>query len=310
VSTVGHDQRKPAVVTIGVFDGVHLGHQQLLGNVVESSRRMHAESVCVTFDPHPDEVLRPGAAMVHLTSLEDRLALVRAAGITEIVLLEFTLELAQLSPEEFMGFLLRRFQLRELWVGSDFALGKGRSGSAERLAAIGAEHSFRVIELPPVEIEGQVVSSSRIRRFLADGQVESAAQLLGRPHRVAGEVVRGDGRGRGLGFPTANVAVDDRIALPGDGVYAVTCSMHGHDTMPGVASIGVRPTFDGSDRRLEVHLLGFDGDLYGQRLSTDFVAFLRGEERFESAEELIRQMREDARQAEVALRNVRAAGGR
>jgi riboflavin kinase / FMN adenylyltransferase len=306
LNTADRDRRRLAVATIGVFDGVHLGHRRLLGRVVESSRGKRAEAVCVTFHPHPDEVLRPDAPVVHLTSLEDRLSLIRGAGISEVVLLEFTLALAQLSPEQFMDLLLERFDLLELWVGSDFALGKGRSGSVERLGTIGERHGFQVFEFPPIEIDGQIVSSSRIRQHLADGQVESAARLLGRPYRLTGEVVAGDGRGHALGFPTANVAIAERLAVPGDGIYAVVCSLQGRDNLPGVASIGVRPTFNGGERRVEVHLLGFEGDLYGQVLATDFLAFLRGELKFESPEDLTRQIVEDARQADAVIRGLRS----
>jgi riboflavin kinase / FMN adenylyltransferase len=283
-----------------------VGHQQLLARVVESARDENAEAICVTFHPHPDEVLRPDASVLHLTSLDDRLSLIRGNGISEVVLLEFTRALAQMTPEQFMDMLLARFRLRELWVGSDFALGKGRSGSVERLSAIGEQHGFRVFEFPPVEIDGQTVSSSRIRQHLADGQVESAARLLGRPYRLTGEVVTGDGRGHSLGFPTANVAVDGRLAVPGNGVYAVVCSTQGGSDLPGVASIGVRPTFNGADRRVEVHLLHFQGDLYGRMLTTDFIAFLRGEEKFESAGALVGQMEDDARRAEALIRGFRS----
>ncbi len=290
-----------AVATIGVFDGVHLGHQALIRRVVERAGELGIESVCVTFSPHPEDVLRPEMEIAHLAPLEDRLALIRGLGVSEVEVIEFTRSLSQMSPEEFMELLLKRFRLRELWIGSDFALGRGRSGSPGRLAAIGSEKGFQVHQFPPVEIGGVVASSTMIRLLLAEGRVEEAARLLGRPYRLRGEVVSGDRRGRLLGFPTANLAMRERLCLPGDGVYAVSCSGKGLDTRPGVASLGVRPTFDGGQRQVEVYLIDFQGDLYGEELAVDFVARLRGEERFSSADALVAQIQEDVRRAKEVL---------
>jgi riboflavin kinase/FMN adenylyltransferase len=210
--------------------------------------------------------------------------------------------LSQLTPEEFMDLLLARFRLRELWIGSDFALGRDRSGTPERLAEIGKEHGFTVHQFPPVEVEGQVISSSRIRRALAEGRVEDAARLLGRDYRLTGIVVEGDRRGRQLGFPTANVSPQERLAVPADGIYAVSAWIHGEsDGLSGAASIGLRPTFGGGRRQIEVYLIEFEGDLYGRELSVDFVARLRAEERFASVEALTAQMHEDVRRAKEIL---------
>lgn len=329
-----------AVATIGVFDGVHLGHQALVRKVVERAQRLRARSVCVTFSPHPDEVLRPESEIAHLAPLQDRLELIRSLGVSEVALLEFTPSLARMSPEQFMDLLLASFRLEELWVGSDFALGRGRAGSPERLAVIGRERGFQVLQFPPVEVGGQVVSSSRIRRLLAEGRVGDARQLLGRPYRLRGVVVEGDRRGRLLAFPTANLSVGERLCIPGDGVYAGWCqtgrgagaaslrrnrdevglegggeamvgvSDAGHESRgatdtrrwyPAVANVGVRPTFEGKRRQVEIHLIGFEGDLYREELAVDFVACLRGERRFESAAALAAQIREDVRMARGIL---------
>ncbi|MGE5618161.1 MAG: bifunctional riboflavin kinase/FAD synthetase [Sphingomonadaceae bacterium] len=290
-----------AVATIGVFDGVHLGHQALIRRVVERAGQLGMVSVCVTFSPHPEDVLRPDSGIAHLAGVEDRLATIKGLGVSEVVVMEFTSALAALSPEEFIDRLMQRFRLRELWIGSDFALGRGRTGTPERLAAIGREKGFVVRSLPPVEVDGQVVSSSRIRQLLADGQVEEAARLLGRAYRLRGRVVAGDGRGRSLGFATANLAPDDRLCVPGDGVYAVAVQVEGGGEWHGVANVGVRPTFGESARQIEIHLLGFSGDLYGKRLAVDFVARLRGERRFESVEALKAQIAEDVRKARSIL---------
>lgn len=295
-------ERPQAVVTIGVFDGVHLGHQALVRQVLDRAAALDAASVCVTFSPHPEDVLRPEAEIAHLATLSERTALLRALGVTDVLVFEFTRELSQLSPEQFLDLLLKRFRLRELWIGTDFALGRNRSGGPERLAAIGRQHHFTVHQFPPVEIEGAVISSSRIRQTLADGRVDEANRLLGRPYRLTGTVVEGDRRGRQLGFPTANVSLTERLAVPADGIYAVWVRVAGEsDSRPGAASIGVRPTFGWGARRIEVYLIDYVGNLYGQELSIDFVAWLRPEERFESRDALVAQMRQDVRAARAIL---------
>lgn len=291
-----------AVATIGVFDGVHLGHQALIHQVITQASRVGAESACVTFTPHPEDVLRPQTEIAHLATLDDRLSLLKSLGVSEVVVFEFTPVLAQLSPEEFIDLLLARFRLRQLWIGSDFALGRNRSGGPERLAEIGREKGFTIHQFPPVVIEGQAVSSSRIRQALVGGHVEEAGRLLGRLYKLTGMVVEGDHRGVTLGFPTANVALRERLALPADGIYAVWVRIGNEkDAHPGAASIGIRPTFGGGERRIEVYLIGFDGDLYGMELSMEFVARLRGEERFDSAGALVAQMIEDVKAAKAIL---------
>ncbi len=290
-----------AVITIGVFDGVHLGHQALIRSVVERAAQRGMVSGCVTFSPHPEDVLRPESDIAHLAAIEDRLAAIKALGVSEVVVIEFTPALSQMLPEEFLGLLERRFRLRELWVGSDFALGRGRSGTPERLAAIGREKGFEVHSFPPVEIGGEAVSSSRVRRLLAEGRVEEAALLLGRRYRLRGRVVHGDRRGRTLGFATANLAVGERMCIPGNGVYAVVCRVEGEEPRAGVANIGVRPTFGGDGRQVEIHLLDFEGDLYGRGLAVDFVARLRGEQRFDSTVALVEQIGRDVEMARGLL---------
>lgn len=290
------------VATIGVFDGVHLGHRALLRRVVERAAEMGALSCCVTFSPHPEEVLRPDLEIRHLSPLEDRLEAIRGAGMSRVELLEFTPELSRLSPEEFIAMLLARFRLRELWVGADFALGKDRSGGHDRLAAIGRDRGFTVHSFPPVEQGGRVASSSRIRSSLAEGNVADAALLLGRPYRLRGTVKEGRRRGRTLGFPTANLDFVERLALPADGVYAAWALTHTGGRLPAAVSIGLRPTFEQEGERLvEVYLLDFQGDLYHSNLAVDFVERLRGEERFYGADSLIERMKEDVRDVRELL---------
>ena len=289
------------VATIGVFDGVHVGHQALIRRVVERARDLGAMSACVTFSPHPEDVLRPDREIAHLAALEDRLALIKQMGVSEVMVVDFTPSLAQKSPEEFIELLQRRFRLRELWIGSDFALGRGRSGTPGVLAALGRDRGFQVHQFPPVKVGGVVASSTLIRLMLAEGRVEEAASLLGRPYRLRGEVVSGDRRGRVLGFPTANIALRERLCVPGDGVYAVFCPGRGVPALAGVANVGMRPTFASHRRQVEIHLIDFQGDLYGQELVVDFLARLRGEQRFASAESLVAQIRQDIQTAKDLL---------
>lgn len=291
-----------AVATIGVFDGVHLGHQALVQRVLERAAASSARSACITFSPHPEDVLRPDSEITHLATLRDRTQLLERLGISDVVVFEFTRALSQLSPEEFVDLLLARFRLRELWIGSDFALGRDRTGGPERLAAIGREHLFSVHQFPPVEIDGEVISSSRIRRALAEGHVEEAGRLLGRPYRLTGVVVEGDRRGRTIGFPTANIALGERLAVPRDGIYAARVRISGEtDVRPAAVSIGVRPTFGGGRRQIEAYLVDFDADLYRQEVAVDFVAHLRPELRFDSVEALVAQMNDDVRAARAIL---------
>jgi len=301
--------RPETVITIGVFDGVHLGHQALIGRVVERANLFGVESGCVTFEPHPQELLQPGSSVVRLSTLEDRIQMIKALGVGEVLLLQFTLSLAQMSPEGFIDLLVSHFRLRELWIGSDFALGRHRGGTPDRLAVIGRERGFEVHAFPRVEIDGAPVSSSRIRVLLAEGAVEEATGLLGRYHRLVGKVVSGDRRARVLGYPTANLEVADGLCLPRDGVYAVRCGGFDGRCYRGVCNVGMRPTFNGVRRQVEVHLIGFQGDLYGQRLAVDVLAHLRDEVRFASVEALVNQIGEDIKQAEKLHVPVADRGG-
>ncbi len=292
--------RPRVAATIGVFDGVHLGHRALMDKVVERAKRLGVKSACITFSPHPEDVLRPQAEIAHLAPLEDRLELIRRSGMSEVLVIEFTPSLSRMSPEDFIDLLLSHFRLVELWIGSDFALGRDRAGGPERLAFIGTKRGFGVHQFPPVSIEGMVVSSTLIRLMLAEGRVEEAAKLLGRSYRLRGRVVAGDGRGRLLGFPTANLSLEERLCLPGNGVYAVRCGLAAAQHT-GVVNIGLRPTFDSGRRLVEVHLLDFQGDLYGQELAVDFVARLRDEVRFESVDALVAQIRNDVTRSRQIL---------
>ncbi len=277
-------------VAIGVFDGLHLGHRAILERALARAAARGGRCVVMSFDPHPDVVLAPSGfhSPPPLTPLGEKRARLSALGVDAFKVLTFTRELAALEPESFVDLhLVRPLAPFALVVGEGFALGRGRSGTVARLKTIGLDRGFEVEAVPLVSMDGAPVSSTRIRAQLAEGRVAEAARLLGRRYGFAGRVVTGDGRGRQLGFPTANLRLHEERQLPGDGIYAVLASLSDEDVpRPAAMSIGMRPTFDGQIRTLEVHLLDWSGEIVGRDLRVEFVAWLRPELRFESAEAL------------------------
>jgi riboflavin kinase/FMN adenylyltransferase len=284
------------VATIGAFDGIHRGHHLLLGQVVERARSLGLESLCVTFDPHPDLVLYPERHLTYLTDRAEKERVLRQLGIDEVMVVEFTLELSMLNPEEFLGLVAEEHPLAELWVGSDFALGRGRSGTITALAELGRIEGFALHVVPPQRADREVISSTFIRSLLAQGNVRHANRLLGRRYRISGIVEQGAARGRQLGFPTANIRPDPRRALPADGVYAAVVPLRGEEHR-AVVNLGSRPTFKEGERLLEVHLLDVSADLYDRPLDVDFVDRLRDVQRFESIDALRAQIGRDAEAA-------------
>lgn len=289
----GEIVRPYPVGTIGNFDGHHLGHHALLTQVVERARRFHGTALALTFDPHPVKILAPHLDLRFLTSGEEKQARFKQAGIDEVVSLEFTPAFAALSPEMFAEQVLSQgLGLKEVFVGQHFVFGHKRAGQIGDLIALGARLGFMVHPMTPVMIDGGVVSSTRIRQLIVAGQVEQAAVLLGRYYALSGAVSSGDGRGRTLGYPTANLRLPlDRVA-PADGIYAAITIVD-QDRHDSVAYIGTRPTFDGSERGLEVSILDGSHDLYGRTLTVEFISRIRGDARFDSAEALSRQMETD-----------------
>lgn len=288
--------RPPTVVTIGTFDGVHLGHQRLIGETAERAAGLAATAVALTFQPRPAEVLRPEVPSRYLTTLEGRQRLLLEAGAAAVVVLPFTPELATTSAEDFVIALVQVLGMRELIGGPDLTLGRGRQGTPEVLRTLGERLGFRVRLVPALEIEGEAVRSSNIQRILSEGDVAHVTRLLGRPHAVEGTVVHGEGRGRTIGVPTANLRIPPEMALPANGVYAVRARVNEREVI-GAANLGTRPTFEGVGRSLEVHLLDFSEDIYGATVSVAFLARLRPERRFSSVEELVQQIHADIRQA-------------
>jgi riboflavin kinase/FMN adenylyltransferase len=286
------------VVTIGNFDGVHLGHQALLRTVVERARALGVPATAYTFHPTPAEVLRPEVAAPRLQEIDDRLAGIAACGIDEIVVERFDRDFAAMDPATFAARVLRDgFGAREVVVGWDFRFGKDRGGDA---TALQAALDVPVVQFAQWKIGDELVSSSRIRASILDGDVAAAARLLGRPYTLAGPVVHGDHRGRTIGFPTPNVQVRPNAVWPAYGVYAIR-ARHGEDRYDGVANLGVRPTFGTNAPSLEAHLFDADADLYGERLEVGFVARIRGEKKFAGLDALVAQIREDAAVARALL---------
>jgi riboflavin kinase/FMN adenylyltransferase len=291
-----------SIVTVGSFDGVHRGHHAVLDEIARRARAAGRQSVLVTFHPHPLEVLNPAAAPPLLTAGDERLEILAQTGIDRVVVLAFDRRLAALTPREFVrDVLLARCRMRELVIGYDHGFGRGRSGDAETLRSLGAEFGFAVDVVDAVDANGQQVSSSRIRRAVAGGDLALAARLLGRPYTANAVVEAGEARGRRLGVPTINLGgVPPQKLLPPDGVYAVRVEWR-HGRAGGMMNQGGRPTFGDGRRTLEVNLFGFEGDLYGEPVRLEWVERIRDVERFASVEALKEQLRRDREAAEAIL---------
>ncbi len=283
---------RPSAVALGIFDGVHLGHRAILGTALTRARAAGLEAVACTFDPHPMEVLQPERAPRPITTLDERLALIGATGVDAVVVIAFSRDLAAIEPEAFVkDVLLARLHAREIVVGYNHRFGRGARGDARLLEALADRSGFLAHVVPPMTVEGAAVSSSEIRAALQRGDVTTAARDLGRPYAIAGTVTSGAGRGRTLGFPTANIA-SDRAVLVARGVYRGRVEVDGRPHS-AVVNVGVRPTFGETTLAVEAHILDFAGDLYGRRVRLDFLERLRDEMRFPSVEDLKAQVSRD-----------------
>lgn len=292
------------VVTIGNFDGVHRGHQVILAGLRRDADQRGTAAIVLTFDPHPTAVIRPEAAPTLLMSLDDRLATLAGYGVDACVVQPFSAAFAKVEADAFVErFLVAALDAQKLLVGHDLNFGKGRAGSVESLVESGGRYGFSVEIVEPVMVDDMVVHSSVVRQQVASGQVALAARLLGRPHRVRGRVVKGSGRGRELGFATANLETTTP-AIPGHGVYATRATVAGH-VMDGATSIGPAATFGGRETIVEVHLFEDCGDIYGEDLAVDFIEQLREQKKFDGPEALVAQIEADVAKAKEIL-----AGGR
>jgi riboflavin kinase/FMN adenylyltransferase len=304
------------VLTIGVFDGVHRGHAELIGRAVKAGRARGVPTVLMTFDPHPMEVVFPGSHPAQLTTLARRAELAEEMGIDVFLVIPFTADFMKLTPDRYVHELLvERLHVVEVLVGENFTFGRKAAGNVDTLRKAGKRFGFAVesVSLVAEKHDSEVLtfSSTYIRACVDAGDVVAAAEALGRPHRVEGVVVRGDGRGRGLGYPTANVSPPMHSAIPADGVYAGWFTVLGHgpgtgtvlpgQRHPAAVSVGTNPTFSGRTRTVEAFVLDIDADLYGQHVSVDFVARLRGQRKFASVEELIAAMGRDTEKARTVL---------
>jgi riboflavin kinase/FMN adenylyltransferase len=299
-----YSERLPnPVLTLGNFDGVHLGHQAIFKKVVDRAVEIGGTSVAFTFEPHPLKVLAPERSPKLLNTFHGKMELFEAAGIEVVICANFTRGFADQNPEDFARDVLhKKIGVREVYVGYDYAFGKGREGSIESLKEMGKTYGFEVGVVDAVQVDGTVVSSSIIRDLISAGRVSEAVPFLGRRYSIQGEVVHGSHRGHSLGFPTANLRIFNEL-LPAYGVYAVLATM-GRRRFKGVASIGVRPTFDSGLVSVEVYLFDYAGDLYGKQITVSFVKRLRGEEKFRNAESLVHQIRKDVQEAQLALQGL------
>lgn len=295
----------PCVVTIGNFDGVHLGHRHVIARAHGLAHSMGAAAlpvVVVTFDPHPMSVVAPDRTPQRLTSLEVRIALLKQSGVDHVYVLAFSAEMSTWTPEQFVQrIIVDQIHAAGVVVGENFRFGHKAAGDGDFLRDAGRRFGF-VVEAVSLEGDGTPWSSSLVRESLAGGRVEQAAALLGRPHEVSGHVVKGDQRGRELGFPTANIPAPDGLVVPADGVYAGWLSCDGSEPMPAAVSVGSNPTFGGVDRRIESYVLDRDDlDLYGKNVTVSFVTKIRDQVKFESVGALVGTVREDVAQTRILL---------
>lgn len=289
--------QEPSNLTIGNFDGVHLGHRALLEAMIAHARAHRRQAGLLTFHPHPVTVLRPQAQHRYLTTVNERLRILEEVGLDFTVIQPFDQDLAGMEAQDFLAQLRSALKLAMLWVGPDFALGRDRKGDVTALRAMGEKLGFALQVITPRTLQGAEVRSGRIRTHLLEGDVDSAAKQLGRPYKITGVVVPGAHRGRSIGFPTANLDVPSRRLLPANGVYATWACLANHAKLASVTNIGVRPSFDNGERTVETHILNFEGELYGQEIGLEFVARLRPEMRFPNPDALRVQIASDVQRA-------------
>lgn len=287
---------QPSILTIGTFDGIHLGHQAIINRLNDHAKLSGGISTLITFEPHPQLIIprsdKPEIRL--LTTIEEKINLLQKSGLGRLVIAGFTPEFALTEPAFFVEkVLVERMAMKHIVIGHDHAFGKGRAGNINLLHSFAKTHHFDVEVVEPVEVDGRIVSSTLIRKSLLKGDAATAIKLLGRPYIIRGQVIEGDGRGRKLGFPTANIRTPSRYKLiPCNGVYATKCVLEGK-TYDSIVSIGVRPTFNSNSQCIEAHLIDFDGDLYGKEIEIRLTHRIRNEERFDTAQELVEQMKMD-----------------
>lgn len=291
---------RPTVLTIGSFDGIHRGHQHLIQRVIARAEAIGAASALVTLHPHPKVVLRSTSPLQYISTIEERLELLAPLGLDYAVVFPFSLETSQMRARDFTLMLVEHLRMCEIFCGKDFAFGYKREGTVDFLRALGAEKGFTVSVVEPQAFDGKIISSTHIRQLVAAGELDEATRLLGRYPSVRGRVIKGNQRGRQLGFPTANLAIAERRLIPADGIYAARIKI-GETWHNAAVNIGVRPTFDNGARLVEVFVLDFTGDLYDQFVEVQFIKRLREERKFDNIQALIEQMNRDVAEARRVL---------
>jgi len=294
---------KGTLLTVGVFDGVHLGHKHLLAELVRKARLENLISGVVTFRQHPQSLLEPLSNLQILNSLPQKIKILKDEGIEVIITLNFTLELAQIGIQQFIGLLKRYLKMCGLVVGPDFVMGRNREGDIDTLRTLEKSMDFILTVISPITKNGELISSTTIRNALAQGDMKRVSDMLGRYFSLEGRVIAGSGRGKDLGFPTANIDIDPVQALPADGVYATLACI---DEQPrqSITNIGSRPTFNETERVVEVHIFDYDDELYLRNLKVDIIERLRSEQRFATADALVKQMTDDISEARAVLSNL------
>ena len=295
-----------SVITLGSFDGIHFGHQLIIDSVVREAELLGGSSVLITFNPHPQEIIQKNGKVFHLlTTLSEKMEILRKTGLNKVLVLPFTREFSQMSAEEFIeSVLLDKIGVKKVIIGHDHMFGHNRGGSFGILHEYGNRHHFEVEVVQAQQLDGIVVSSTKIRQAIENGEIAFANRLLGREYSLIGMVMRGDGIGHKLGFPTANIHFDHpKKLLPKDGVYLVRVSVSGDDRF-GMCNLGFRPTFNGVDHRIEVNIFNFDRDIYGSSISISFIERLRDEMKFASVDDLKLQLSNDKISAEKLISNI------
>ncbi|KAA3643068.1 MAG: bifunctional riboflavin kinase/FAD synthetase [Chloroflexi bacterium] len=298
-------QLNNAWLTIGSFDGVHLGHQKILEPLTAGAAQAGTPAVALTFYPHPSLVLRGPQSGYYLTTPEERARLLGEAGVDIVITHPFSVEVARIPAEDFLRSLKAHLGFTQLWVGYDFALGRHREGDIATLEKLSRELDYQLHQIPPYELDSVLVSSTRIRELLGKGDVQAAEALLGHQYSLGGIVLKGDGRGRTIGIPTANLSLAIEYAIPKKGVYVTQAQING-EVYPAITNVGVRPTFDAQREQplVETHILDFDGDIYGKEMSLAFLARLRDEQRFDGVDALVAQINQDIEQAREYFESV------
>ena len=293
-----------SIVTVGVFDGLHIGHQAVIRQVLTQTKKIERASVVLTFDPPPLAFLAPERCPPALTTLLKKIEILGQLGVDAVVFARFDAYLQQMSPDTFVQqILLQQLRAKQVIVGYDWQFGKGRSGNAEALKQLGDQYQFDVTIVGPVQLHGKPVHSTRVREAIAAGSLDIASELLGRRYSIMGEVVEGEGRGRQIGFPTANIDVGNQM-LPPSGVYAVQVKLE-RDMFDGVLNMGTRPTFGGEKFQIEAHLFGFEKMIYEKKIEVFFIEKIRPEQRFPNSEMLVGQIKQDVARAKAILNRIR-----